>query len=170
MPSEHDLLVFDAETQETSYGIWSLGGVPYIFDTHRSEGRFVATIELLTEVLHPIRIPSSEVRRFCGEARREGLLPIPYSSSFFQENLHVYSFTGPVRGFDLAALGRGVEEAEWRLRRRVESLWGRIPVGLVRAQRDMLTGRRRVRHEADRKVLLVRSRPPQDRRAATEVR
>lgn len=154
MPGEHELRVFDAETQETSYGIWSLHGIPYIFDTHRSEGRFVATIELLTEVVRPIRTDAPKVQRFCQAARRVGLLPIPYSSCFFKGNLHVYAFTGAVRGFDLAALGTSVDESEDRLRRRMESLWRRIPIALLTAQRDLLAGRRRVRHRADREVLL----------------
>jgi len=51
LPSENGLTVFDAETQETSYGIWFLNGPPYIFDLHRRRGRYVATIELLTEVV-----------------------------------------------------------------------------------------------------------------------
>jgi hypothetical protein len=174
LPSEHGLRVFDAETQETSYGIWSLEGVPYIFDTHRSEGRFVATIELLTEVVQPIRIGPMQVRQFSGDARRIGLLPIPYSGCFFKGNLHVYAFSGPVRGFDLAAVGRSVPESERRLRGRVESLRRHIPKILLRAQHELLEGRRRVRHAADREVLVLHARKgrtarfPERRRRSSE--
>ncbi len=156
LPFEHGMIVFDAETQETSYGIALIGGLPYIFDTHRHRGRFVATIELLTEVVQPLRISASQVRHFGRSARTHGLLPIPYSACFFRENLHVYAFSGPVRGFDLAAIGSSLESAERRLLRRAEALWPEVPGPIARAQRDMLGGRRRVRHEADREVLLRR--------------
>jgi hypothetical protein len=153
MPSANGLRVFDAETQETSYGIWILEGLPYIFDTHRSHGRFVATIELLTEVVQPLRVGRDWIRRFERDARRTGLLPIPYSGCFFKANLHVYSFSGPIRGFDLAAAGRTAADSERTLRRRAERLWPRIPEGLRKAQRDLLIGRRPARYPADLEVL-----------------
>src|SRR5207245_5401826 len=89
----------------TSYGICFFDGLPYIFDTHHKGLRHVATLELLTEVVEPIRISRDRVRRFGRDAREAGLLPIPYSGCFFKGNLHVYAFSGPVRGFDLAAIG-----------------------------------------------------------------
>lgn len=153
VPTENGITVFDAETQETSYGICFLDGLPYIFDTHRKDGRYVATIELLTELVAPVRISDARLRRFCRDARALCLLPIPYTGCFFKGNLHVYSFSGPVRGLDLAALGPSVTESERRLRYRMRRLAPRVPVELVRAQRDLLTGRRTVRHTADLAVL-----------------
>jgi hypothetical protein len=153
MPSATGLRVFDAETQETSYGIWTIDGLPYIFDTHRSQGRFVATIELLTEVVRPIRLGRERVLRFCRDAQRSGLLPIPYSGCFFRGNLHVYGLAGPVRGFDLAALGRTATDSERTLRRRLGTLWPRIPEALRRAQQDLFDGRRPARYPADLEVL-----------------
>jgi len=64
MPSENGVCVFDADTQETSYGICFLDGLPYIFDTHRMGVRYVATIELLTEVVEPVRVSRDRIRRF----------------------------------------------------------------------------------------------------------
>jgi hypothetical protein len=159
MPSANGLRVFDAETQETSYGIWILEGLPYIFDTHRSRGRFVATIELLTEVVRPVDVSKDRIGRFSREIRRTGLLAIPYSGCFFKGNLHVYAFSGPVRGFDLAAAGRSAADSEDTLRRRMETLWPRIPTGLREAQRDLLNGRRRARYPADLEVLRRHLRP-----------
>jgi hypothetical protein len=153
MPSANGLRVFDAETQETSYGIWLLDGLPYIFDTHRSQGRYVATIELLTEIVNPVRIGPAQILRFGHAACRRGLLPIPYSGCFFKENLHVYAFSGPVRGFDLSALGRSPADAERNLRREIEALWPQVPEALRRAQRELFTERRRVRYPADLEVL-----------------
>lgn len=166
MPSANGLRVFDAETQETSYGIWTLDGLPYIFDTHRSEGRFVATIELLTEVVQPIRLGRERIFRFCQAARRAGLLPIPYSGCFFKGNLHVYSFAGPVRGFDLAALGRSAADSERILRRRVGTLWPRVPEGIGQAQRALFVGRRRARYPEDLEVLRRRGSPSVEERDA----
>ena|GEM_PF-2745279 len=158
LPTENGLTVFDAETQETSYGIWLIDRVPYIFDTHRIQNRFVATIELLTEVLTPIRISVDRVQRFCEDVERLGLLPIPYSGCFFNENLHVYAFSGPVRGFDLAAVGPTVRTSERLLFQRVQALRPRIPSRIALAQRELLDGRRRVRHSADRDVMIRRGR------------
>jgi len=159
LPSGNGLTVFDAETQETSYGIARLHGLPYIFDTHRKDGAYVATIELLTEVATPVRIAPSRVERFGRDARRAGLLPLPYSGCFFKENLHVYAFFGPVVGCDIAAVGRSVSAAESRLRGSVVDLWPRIPAEILRAQRELLRGRRRARHAADLEVLRARSSP-----------
>ncbi len=152
-PTENGITVFDAETQETSYGICFVGGFPYIFDTHLKAGRYVATIELVTELVDPVRIPPARVRAFGGAARGLGLLPIPYTGCFFKGNLHVYSFSGPVRGFDLAATGPTVAACEANLVRRVTRLWPRIPGELERAQHELIAGRRKVRHVADLEVL-----------------
>jgi hypothetical protein len=83
LPSENGLRVFDAETQETSYGIASLEGRPEIYDTHRRDGHYVATLELLTEIVEPVRISANRVERFCQEARAMGLLSVPYTGCFF---------------------------------------------------------------------------------------
>src|SRR5438093_11012757 len=105
MPSENGLTVFDADTQETSYGICFFDGLPYIFDTHRKGSRYVATIELLTEVVEPVRVSRDRIRRFGRDALTGGLLPIPYSACFFKGNLHVFAFSWPVHGLDLEAIG-----------------------------------------------------------------
>ena len=84
VPTENGITVFDAETQETSYGINVIDGLPYIFDTHRKEGHYVATIELLTEVVAPVRIGHARIERFGSAARALGLLPVPYSGCFFK--------------------------------------------------------------------------------------
>ncbi len=34
LPTENGITVFDAESQETSYGIWFLDDLPFIFDAH----------------------------------------------------------------------------------------------------------------------------------------
>ena len=157
MPSENGLTVFDADTQETSYGICFFDGLPYIFDTHRKGSRYVATIELLTEVVEPVRISRDRIQRFGRDALAGGLLPIPYSACFFKGNLHVYAFSGPVRGFDLAAIGDTAIKSERALMERTNRLKSRVPTAIARAQRGLLEGKRRPRHEADLRVLRVRS-------------
>src|SRR3989442_791407 len=97
--SENRLTVFDADTQETSYGICFFDRLPYIFDTHRRGARYVATLELLTEVVQPVRVSRNHVERFGRDAREAGLLPIPYTACFFKGNLHVYAFSAPVRSY-----------------------------------------------------------------------
>lgn len=150
------MTVFDADTQETSYGIWHLDGLPHIFDTHRAKGRYIATLELLTELAHPLRIRPDVLRGFGLRARRQGLLPLPYSTCFFRGNLHVYVFSGSVRGFDLATVGSSSAESEERLRRKVDVLRPTAPKAVLQAQRDLLEGRRPVRHREDLEVLLRR--------------
>ncbi len=158
LQSENGLTVFDAETQETSYGIVFFDGLPYIFDTHRKDGFYVATVELLTELAAPVRIVRDRVDRFGRDARRGGLLPIPYSGCFFKGNLHVYTYFGPIVGYDLAAVGRSVSHAQRTLRIRVEDLGSRIPAEIRRAQKALLLGRRLVRHAEDLEVLRERMR------------
>lgn len=158
IPSDHGLTVFDAETQDTSYGTLVVDDVPLIFDTHRKDAKYVATAEILTEILKPLRISRARVRDFERAAAHRGLLAIPYTSCFFKGNLHVYAYVGAVRGFDVAAVGGSVEDAEAALRARVEGLWGRIPREILRAQRDLLAGRRRARYDADLEVLRKRYR------------
>ena len=119
LPTENGITVCDAETRETSYGIWFLDDLPYIFDTHRKDRRYVATIELLTETVAPVRISPSRLLRFGAACRDLGLLPLPYTGCYFKENLHVYSFSGPVRGFDVAAAGHSVAGVERVLRNHV---------------------------------------------------
>ena len=153
VPTEHGLTVFDAETQDTSYGILVVDGTPLIFDTHRKDGMHVSTAELLTEVVRPVRATTREVVGFCRKAARQAMLPIPYSECLFKDNLHVYAFHGPVRGFDIATVGATVQEAEENLRVGVEALWAAIPAGIRRAQADLLAGRRRARYDEDLTVL-----------------
>ena len=156
IPSENRLTVFDADTQETSYGIWFFDRLPYIFDTHRKGARYVATLELLTEVVQSVRVSRNRMDRFGREARAAGLLPIPYSACFFKANLHVYAFSGPVRGFDLAAIGPTARQSERALTQRVNRLKSRVPAAIARAQRELLEGKRRPRHQADLRVLSAR--------------
>src|SRR3972149_6665057 len=153
VPTDHGLTVFDAETQDTSYGILVVDGTPLIFDTHRKDGMHVSTAELLTEVVKPIRATTGEIDGFRRKAARQAMTPIPYSACFFKGNLHVYAFHGPVRGFDIATVGATVQEAEENLRVGVEALWAAIPAGIRRAQADLLAGRRCARYEADLAVL-----------------
>ena len=168
MPSENGLTVFDADTQETSYGIWFLDGLAYIFDTHRKGRRYVATLELLTEVLEPVRVSGDRIHRFNRDARAGGLLPIPYSACFFKGNLHVYTFSGPVRGFDLAAIGDTAVQSERALMQRANRLKSRVPAAIARAQRELLEGKRRARHQADLRVLTARLRETQTPALADE--
>ncbi len=130
--------------------------LPFIFDTHRKDGRYVATIKLMTEVVTPVRIPPTQVRCFGETCRDLGLLPLPYSGCFFKDNLHVYSFSGPVRGFDVVAAGQSVASVQRTLRNRVAAIWPRVPHELIRAQRRLLEAKRRVRHAADLETLRVR--------------
>ena len=156
VPSENGLTVFDADTQETSYGIYFFDGLPYIFDTHRKGNRYVATIELLTEVVQPVRVAPDSVDRFRQDARADGLLPIPYTGCFFKGNLHVYTFSGPVRGFDLAAIGKTTGQSEHALFNRIDRLNSRVPGPIARAQRELLEGKRHARHASDLRVLKAR--------------
>jgi len=153
VPSDNGLTVFDADTQETSYGICFFDGLPYIFDTHRKGTRYVATIELLTEVVEPVPIARYSVERFRRDARANGLLPIPYTACFFKGNLHVYAFSGPVRGFDLATVGSTAGESEQALFERVDRLKSRVPGEIVRAQEELLAGKQHPRHSSDLRVL-----------------
>ena len=153
IPQENGVTVFDAETQETSYGILVEDGLPFIFDTHRKGSSYVATVEALTEVLHPVRVGVREVGLFVRTAERLGMLAIPYTGCFFTGNLHVYSYGGPVRGLDLSVVGDRVPESERRLRQRFTDVWRHAPGGIRRAQRDLLGNRRKARYEADLEVL-----------------
>ena len=164
IPSANGLTVFDADTQETSYGICFLDGLPYIFDTHRKGVQYVATLELLTEVVQPVQVSPDRIRRFGRDARGAGLLPIPYSTCFFKGNLHVYAFSGAVRGFDLAAIGPTALQSERALMQRANRLKSRVPASIARAQRELLEGKRRARHRADLGVLTARLKetPTQD--------
>lgn len=154
IPTENGVTVFDAETQETSYGILFEEGLPFIFDTHRKDGRFVATVEALTEVVRPVRVPARELATFVRSAEQRCLLAIPYTGCFFKGNLHVYSFAGSVRGLDLATLGDTASAAERMLRERFATVWDRAPEGIRNAQRDLLTRRRRARYPADLEILM----------------
>jgi len=89
------------------------------------------------------------------------VLPIPYSACFFKGNLHVYSFSGPVRGFDLGTAGTTAAQSERNLMERLNGLWPDVPPAIARAQKELLRGRRRARHAADLEVLL---RPPRGER------
>lgn len=152
------LTIFDAETQDTSYGIVTIDDRPHIFDTHRKDGVHVATIEVLTEVKVAIRIRSASVGRFVAAARRAGLYPIPYSACFFKGNLHVYAYDGPLVGLDLSAAGPTVATAERNLEARARSVWPRMPREIIQAQAALLEGRRLPRHPADLEVLVGRGR------------
>lgn len=154
VPTDHGLTVFDAETQDTSYGVLVVDGTPLIFDTHRKDGMHVSTAELLTEVVKPVHVMTTrEVDAFGRKAARHAMTPIPYSTCFFKGNLHVYAFHGPVRGFDIATIGKTVQQAEENLRVGVETLWTAIPPAVRRAQADLLAGRRRARYDEDLTVL-----------------
>lgn len=156
VPEDHGLKVFDADTQETSYGTLVVDDLPLIFDTHRKERSYVSTVEILTEVLRPAPVTPKEVAAFSRLAERRGVQALPYSACFFKGNLHVYAYDGPVRGFDLGVVGGSVADAEAKLEARVRSLWSRIPKGIVRTQRALLAGTRKARYPADLEVLVRR--------------
>ena len=155
-PEDHGLTVFDAETQETSYGTLVVNRLPLIYDTHRKESAFVSTVEILTETIAPAAVTPDEVARFAKVAEHAGVQALPYSACFFKGNLHVYAYYGPVRGFDLSVVADDVPAAERKLEARVESLWPDIPQGIVDAQRELLTGKRKARYPADLQVLVER--------------
>ena len=157
IPAERSLRIFDAETQDTSYGILEIDGRPHIFDTHRKDGVHVATIEVLTEAARAVRLPPGALARFMERCEREGLLPIPYSSCFFKGNLHVYVFDGTIVGLDLAAVGGTIRDAERKLATKARGVWAHLPRRIRDAQRDLLAGRRKPRHEADLDVLVRRT-------------
>ena len=156
VPEDHGLTAFDADTQETSYGTLVVDGTPLIFDTHRKDAWFVSTVEILTETIAPAAVTPEEVARFAKVAEHAGIQTLPYSACFFKGNLHVYAYYGPVRGFDLAAVAADVPGAERKLDARVRSLWAEIPRGIVDAQRELLSGKRKARHPADLEVLAKR--------------
>lgn len=155
-PEDHGLTVFDADTQETSYGTLVVDGLPLIFDTHRKESWFVSTLEILTETVAPAATSPEDVARFAKVAEHAGVQTLPYSACFFKGNLHVYAYYGSVRGFDLAVVAGGVPQAERKLDEKVRALWRDLPRGIVEAQRDLLSGRRQARYPADLEVLLKR--------------
>ncbi len=155
-PEDHGLTVFDAETQETSYGTLVVDGMPLIFDTHRKEASFVSTVELLTETVAPASATPEEVARFGKVVEHAGAQALPYSACFFKGNLHVYAYYGPVRGLDLSVVAASVAAAEKKLDDRVRSLWPEIPEGVLTAQRELLEGKRKARYPADLEVLLKR--------------
>lgn len=155
-PEDHGLTVFDADTQETSYGTLVVDGLPLIFDTHSKETWYVSTVELLTEIIAPASTTPEEVERFAKVAEHAGAQAIPYSACFFKGNLHVYAYYGPVRGFDLSVVAGDVPAAEWKLEARVGSLWADIPRGIVDGQRKLLAGKRKARYPADLEVLVKR--------------
>ncbi len=152
-PEDHGLTVFDADTQETSYGTLVVEGLPLIFDTHRKDDSFVSTVEVLTETLAPAAATPEEVARFSKVAEHHGAQAIPYSACFFKGNLHVYAYYGPVRGFDFSVAGDAVHDAETKLEKRLREIWADIPAAIVQAQRELLAGRRKARYDADLEVL-----------------
>ena len=156
-PEDHGLTVFDADTQETSYGTLVVDGLPLIFDTHRKGESFVSTVEVLTEIVAPASVTPEEVARFAKVAEHAGVQVLPYSACFFKGNLHVYAYSGPVRGFDLSVVGTSVSESEGKIEARVRGLWKEIPRGIVDAQRELLSGKRKVRYPADLEVLLKKA-------------
>ena len=155
-PEDHGLTVFDADTQETSYGTLAAEGLPLIFDTHRKERWYVSTAELLTEINAPANTTPAELERFAKVAEHAGAQTIPYSACFFKGNLHVYAYHGPVRGFDLSTVGTTIEDSERKLSASVQGLWSSVPKGVREAQRDLLFGNRKARYPADLEVLLKR--------------
>lgn len=155
-PEDHGLTVFDAETQETSYGTLIVDGLPLIFDTHRKESSFVSTAEILTEIVAPASVSPEEVARFAKVAEHAGVQTFPYSACFFKGNLHVYAYHGPVRGFDVSVVADSVAAAEAKLDARVRFLWPELPNGIVEAQRALLAGTRKARYPADLEVLMKR--------------
>lgn len=155
-PEDHGLTVFDADTQETSYGTLLVDGLPLIFDTHRKESHFVSTVELLTETVAPAGVTPEEVARFAKVAEHAGAQLLPYSACFFKGNLHVYAYYGPVRGLDLSVVACSVADAEGKLDARLRSLGPEIPAGVLTAQRELLAGKRKARYPADLEVLLKR--------------
>lgn len=155
-PEDHGLTVFDADTQETSYGTLVVDGLSLIFDTHRKESWFVSTVEFLTEIVAPASVTPDEVARFAKVAEHAGAQVLPYSACFFKGNLHVYAYYGPVRGFDLSVVADSVPAAERKLDERVRSLWPAVPPGVVEAQRELLKGTRKARYPADLEVLMKR--------------
>ncbi len=157
-PEDHGLTVFDADTQETSYGTLVVDGLPMIFDTHRKETSYVSTAELLTEIGAPARATPEEMERFAKVAEHAGVQAMPYSACFFKGNLHVYAFYGPVRGLDVSVVGGSVAEAERKLDARVDALWSDVPAGIREAQRELLAGTRKARYPADLEVLVKRMR------------
>ena len=155
-PQVHGLTAFDADTQETSYGTLIVDRMPLIFDTHRKESWFVSTVEVLTEVVAPATATPEEVARFAKVAEHAGVLALPYSACFFKGNLHVYAYHGPVRGLDLSVVATSVADAEKMLGDRVRALWSEVPRGIVDAQRELLSGKRKARYAEDLEVLRVR--------------
>src|SRR5574337_962720 len=79
-PEDHGLTVFDADTQETSYGTLVVDGVPLIFDTHRKEASYVSTAEILTETVAPAGVTPEEAARFAKIAEHAGVQALPYSA------------------------------------------------------------------------------------------
>src|SRR6266540_4772866 len=156
LPTENGITVFDAENQATSYGIWFLDDLPFIFDTHRKDGRCVddRTPDGGRDPRPDPAGPGLSLR--CGVPRPRSA-SAPVFGCYFKDNLHVYSFSGPVRGFDLVAAGRSVASVEQDLRSRTTTIWPRVPHELLRAQRRRFEGKRRVRHAADLEILRRRS-------------
>ena len=159
-PEDHGLTVFDADTQETSYGTLVVDGLPLIFDTHRKGVWFVSTVEILTEVVSPASVTPEQVARFAKVAEHAGAQTLPYSACFFKGNLHVYAYYGPVRGLDLSVVADSVAAAERKLDDRVRALWPDLPSPVVEAQRELLAGKRKARYPADLEVLLKRKAAP----------
>ncbi len=155
-PEDHGLTVFDADTQETSYGTLVVEGLPLIFDTHRKDSSYVSTVEILTEIVAPASVTPEEVARFAKVAEHAGAQTLPYSACFFKGNLHVYAYYGPVRGLDLSVVAGSVAEAERKLDVRLRALWPEVPNGVTAAQRELLAGKRKARYPADLEVLLKR--------------
>lgn len=155
-PEDHGLTVFDADTQETSYGTLVVDGLPLIFDTHRKETWFVSTAEVLTEVVAPASVTPEAVARFGKVAEHAGVQALPYSACFFKGNLHVYAYHGPVRGVDLSVVAGSTPEAEKKLDARVRALWPELPAAIVDAQRELVAGTRKARYPADLDVLVKR--------------
>lgn len=155
-PEDHGLTVFDADTQETSYGTLVVDGLPLIFDTHRKESSCVSTVEILTEIVAPASVTPEEVARLAKAAEHAGAQLLPYSACFFKGNLHVYAYYGPVRGLDLSVVADDVPAAEGKLDARVRALWADLPHGIVDAHRELLAGKRKARYPADLEVLVKR--------------
>ncbi len=68
----------------------------------------------------------------------------------------MYTYYGPVRGFDVPVVADSAAEAERKLDRWVRALWKEVPPGVHEAQLDLLSGRRKALYAEDLEILVRR--------------
>jgi hypothetical protein len=136
------------------FGVLFAGEVPLLFDIHVDKGRYIAVLELLTECREPVLSSRGVIDDLVREARRAGLLAVPYASSSVRGRLHRFKQAPPARGVEVFSVGRSEEEALGRLAKELGFLWRVAPSALRNAQEAIARGARAAANPEEGRLLM----------------